>query len=324
MSDLTDILRCPATTRSLSWTLEGRLTAEGGPSYEYKDGIARLLPRSQAGFDIDDASQNVLDFYESDGWVEDENGKFGETKSVTDVRSVSVEFSNRCTSRIGRYFRNGGRYLLDAGSGPIPHDALLKFGDHFQQRVCLDLSVQGLKVARRKLGERGVYLQGDLTNMPLATHSMDAVTCNHVLYQMPPEVQLKALHEVWRVLKPGGVAVMLYFWPRAPLDWRLERVAKGIFRMRVPECDSVGEGAGSVELPHYPMPESWFKSQNLPFDYKLDTFRAVGQHFMKRNVSDDWRGRTFLNALFTMQVLAPKFFAKHGAVPAIVIRKPKA
>ena len=323
MSDLTDILRCPVTSRSLAWTSEGRLTAEGGPSYEYRDGIAYLLPTSGAGFDIDEASQNVLDFYESDGWTEDDKGKFGDTKTFTDVRSVSVDFSNRCMDRIGRYFRDGGRYLLDAGSGPIPHDALLRFGDQFQQRVCLDLSVQGLKVAKRKLGERGVYVQGDLTNMPLATGSMDAVTCNHVLYQMPPEVQLEALLEVWRVLKPGGVAVMLYFWPRAPLDWRLEKVAKGIFGMRVPSSESADESADTVELPHYPMPESWFKSQNLPFSYKLDTFRAVGQHFMKRNVSNDWRGRAFLNALFTMQVLAPKFFAKHGAVPAIVIRKPK-
>lgn len=34
--------------------------------------------------------------------------------------------------------------------------------------------------------------------------------CYHVIYQLPPELQAKAFSEIWRVLKPGGVAVVVY------------------------------------------------------------------------------------------------------------------
>jgi SAM-dependent methyltransferase len=207
VGDLTDFVRCPSTGRSLHWTPDNRLAADTGPSYLFRDGIACLLPQTSGGVTSNDASENVRDFYENAGWTEDDTGLFGDTKVFVDTRSQSIAFTNRCIARVGRHFRKGGRYLLDAGSGPIPYDALLRYGDHFQQRVCVDLSVQGLRAARRKLGEHGVYLQGDLTNLSLKTASMDAVTCNHVIYQIPQEQQAAAFLELWRVLKPGGVAV---------------------------------------------------------------------------------------------------------------------
>lgn len=325
MLNLTEILQCPVTGRDLDWASEDRLSVKDGPSYLYRDGIACLLPQSEDGVSLNDDGKEILDFYESAGWTEDTQGQFGDTKAFTDGRAVSVDFSDRCMARLGKYFRKGGQYLLDAGSGPIPHDELLRFGDRFQQRVCLDLSVQGLQTAKRKLGDRGVYVQGDLTNLPLKTGSMDAVTCNHVLYQIPAELQLKALLELWRVLKPGGIAVVVYFWPTSPLDWRLQQIAKRIFGMRVAQPDQADSAAQShVELPHNTLPESWFQSQKLPFQYTVDTFRVVSQSFLKSNVSNDWRGRAFVNFLFAFQVLAPGFCGKHGALPAIVIRKPTA
>jgi hypothetical protein len=30
--------------------------------------------------------------------------------------------------------------------------------------------------------------------------------------------------ELWRVLKPGGVGVIVYWWSEAPLAWRIEKL----------------------------------------------------------------------------------------------------
>ena len=110
----------------------------------------------------------------------------------------------RCIRRANTHFRSGGRFLLDAGSGPIAHDEYLEFGSRFDCRICADLSAEALKVARCKLGDRGVYLQADLTNLPIQTGSIDAITCNHVIYQIPEDLQASVFDELWRVMKPGA------------------------------------------------------------------------------------------------------------------------
>jgi hypothetical protein len=75
------------------------------------------------------------------------------------------------------------------------------------------------------------------------------------------------------------------------------------------------------DLYHHPHSLSWFKTQNWPFRYRIDTFRIVTNGFLRTYVSDDWRGRAFLKAVFALQVLAPDYCGKHGAMPAIVINK---
>ncbi len=54
----------------------------------------------------------------------------------------------------------------------------------------------------------------DIQDMPLADNTYDVVFCNHVLEHVPDD--LKAMREIHRVLKPGGMAIM-----QVPLnpDW---------------------------------------------------------------------------------------------------------
>jgi ubiquinone/menaquinone biosynthesis C-methylase UbiE len=49
-------------------------------------------------------------------------------------------------------------------------------------------------------------LQFDLTTCPLPTNSLDAVVLLNVLEHIPDDTA--ALHQVYRILKPGGVAVI--------------------------------------------------------------------------------------------------------------------
>lgn len=221
--------------------------------------------------------------------------------------------------RIGRrYFANGGDNFLDAGCGPLVDDEVRAFGDHFKRYVCVDLSVAALRGAQAKLGDRGVYLQADITNLPIQDNVMDGVVCNHVVYQLPLDLQTAAFEELYRVLKPGGVAVVIYWWRDANLAWRLERIAR-VLQMRGP-----GEQKNEPipDLPHNIHSRTWFEEQHWSFNYDYDIYRVVPELFMRRYVPEDWRGRFFLGGLQVLQTIAPTYCGKRGQMPAIVLRKP--
>jgi SAM-dependent methyltransferase len=312
-----EILRCPQTKGPLYWSGEDVLCSEdGAPRYRLINGVA-CGDTPGRGQDALDPSRSVSAFYESEGWEQDEHGQYKDTKAYVDTRATSLTFTRRCIDRLGRRFKRGGRYILDAGSGAIPHNELLNYGAKFEHRVCVDLSAPALWAAQQKVGERGVYVQGDLTNLPIQSGTMDAVTCNHVIYLIPAEQQKDAFLELWRVLKPGGVAVIVYWWPYAPLAVRMEKIANRF----------IDPGAAEAALDpfpkmyHYYHSRSWFESQDWPFRYEFDIYRIVDNGFLRNYVADDWRGALFLNGLFALQSAAPGFCGRHGVMPAIIIHK---
>lgn len=312
------MLRCPSTGSALSLDAENDLLrAESGPAYSYANNIGRFLePVTDA-----DLNKATRAFYDEVGWSKHASGLYNDTAKFVDTRPASLEFTRACMRRLKKHFKKGGQFLLDAGCGPIPHDELLEYGEKFQQRVCVDLSVAALSEAQRKLGDRGIYLQGDLTNLPVETGSVDAAMCYHVIYQLPPELQAKAFTEIWRVLKPGGVAVVVYWWPAPRLTWRIERLARILLGPNK-EAGEPTEPAPAAHTPdHNPLSREWFESQPWPFRYSFDTYRVVNNQIMKNAIPSNWKGALFLKGLMLLQKLAPSYCGKHGVKPAIIIRK---
>lgn len=311
---LTELCRCPRSGEALHWTPEGNLASKAGHIYGVHDGVASFLS------DLAGEQAAAQTFYDTFGWAPDADGDLGDTKAFVDTRPVSRAYASAAMRRLGeRYFSKGGRYILDAGSGPLIDEEVVAFGDRFERFICTDLSTRALSAARAKLGERGIYLKSDITNLPIEDGVVDAITCNHVIYQLPLNLQAAAFRELWRVLKPGGVAVVVYWWSDAKLPWRLERIAR-LLPMRGP---GEPERASTLpDLPHNTRPRTWFESQSWPFDYSYDIFRSVPELFTRRYIPDDWRGRAFLGALAMMQRLAPRYCGAHGHMLAIVFRKP--
>jgi len=309
---LTELCRCPKTGESLRWTADGSLASSAGHTYPVEDGVAFFLP------ELSGAQAATKKFYDEFGWAADEGGEFQETKAFVDKRRVSSEHTRACMRRLmDRYFR-GGKYFLDAGSGPLVDEEVTAAGARYERHICIDLSRRALYAAREKLGDRGLYLKCDLANLPIGDNSIDAVACNHVIYQLPTELQAPTVRELWRVLKPGGVAVLIYWWSDAKLPWRLERIAK-LLPMRGPGEPNVAEPL--PDLPHNIQSRAWFEEQDWPFEYSYDIYNSVPQLFMRTYIPDDWRGRGFLSAMRMMQTMAPNYCGKHGLMPAIVFRK---
>lgn len=318
MANIADIVRCPLSHGPL--TLDraaGKFVAPDGAAYTFDNDIGCFL----APVEANDGNRSTRAFYDEGGWSTDTDGLYEDTKRFVDTRPTSLRFTRACMSRLRKYFNKGGQYLLDAGSGPIAHKELLGYGDKFDKRVCLDLSVPALREARRKLGDRGIYLQGDLTNLPIQSNVIDAVMSYHVIYQLPPDLQAAAFRELWRVLKPGGVAVIVYWWAEPKLPWRVQRVANILLGKQEQTTNQTPQTASANVPDHNPLSFEWFRSQDWPFPYKLDTYRLVGNSFLQTSIPDDWRGAAFLKMLMTFQRLAPAYCGKHGLMPAIILRK---
>ncbi len=274
--------------------------------------VSDLTEIEQSGTD---AARNVREYYDAKGWEVDDKGLFDDTRIFVDTREVPLEYTHKCIRRLNKYFRGGGRHLVDAGSGPIAHEEYLQYSDHFGHRVCVDFSFPALRQAKLKLGDKGICLQGDLTNIPIKTGSVDAVTCNHVIYHIPAESQAEVFRELWRILRPGGVAVAVYSWKRAPIAGALRRVS----RLFMGDGRPVAAAPFNIFFAAHTL--EWFRSQQWPFRYKIDTFRIVDNDFMKRYIGNGWFGRAVLRGFYGLQVAFPGFCGKYGAYPAIVIYK---
>jgi len=75
----------------------------------------------------------------------------------------------------------------------------------------LDMSEAYIAEARQHLRRWAQlrFLVGDATRIPLPDASQDAVTCIFMFHELPPAVRRNALAEFARVLKPGGILVLV-------------------------------------------------------------------------------------------------------------------
>ncbi len=108
------------------------------------------------------------------------------------------------------YLQPGMRYL-DAGSGatPLAH-AIAQLG--VAAEACdgdtgLVARLQALPTAQI-YGSRVGYSAQDLTRTQFADNSFDAISCVSVLEHIPAPYDQRALRELLRILKPGGLLVL--------------------------------------------------------------------------------------------------------------------
>jgi SAM-dependent methyltransferase len=94
-------------------------------------------------------------------------------------------------------------FILDAGCGT---GAVLEQLGNPQKHVGIDLSPEAVALCR----QRGLFnvTQGDLNALPFADASFDAVICSSVLYHRWVNDVAKALQELRRVLRPGGLLLL--------------------------------------------------------------------------------------------------------------------
>lgn len=111
--------------------------------------------------------------------------------------------------RSGRFDASQFKTILDVGSGAgqiMRH--LLEVANPDAQIIGFDLSAEMLRRARGRLkSDRPCFVAADVMNLPFQDNSFDCITCGYVLEHLPDPVP--GLEEFARVLKPGGVGLLL-------------------------------------------------------------------------------------------------------------------
>lgn len=104
---------------------------------------------------------------------------------------------------------------LCCGSGQATQ-FLVKYSENV---TGLDASPKSLQRARRNVPEAN-YVEAFAEEMPFAEHLFDVVHTSTALHEMQPEQLRKIIKEVYRVLKPGGIFVLVDFHaPTNPVFW---------------------------------------------------------------------------------------------------------
>ncbi len=116
--------------------------------------------------------------------------------------------------------RAGDRLILDAGCGTGGNISWLARYARNGKVIGIDLAAEALTFCA--VTQQGSLVRASTTALPFADSSFDLVTSFDVLVQLPGErADEQAMREIYRVLRPGGVAfvrVAAYEWMRSGHD----------------------------------------------------------------------------------------------------------
>jgi len=283
--------------------------------------------------------QTVQEFYDSVGWKEIGEGLYQNAR-YEDLRPVSQEYIHRCHLRVAGFLPAEGRYILDAGSGPIQYPEYLEYSRGFEYRVCLDISSLALKEARKRLGERGLYVVGDIAHLPFKDGGFDALVSLHAVHHLPLSEHKQAFKEFLRILAPGGQAAIvsswgqasrLMAWFRKPIQWagsairlyrRIRRKDRADYlgdHTLTPAGEALVKRAGTFTEKH---DYAWVKQELLDWpDIDIRVWRSVSNPFLRAFIHRRLGGRLMLRLLFMLEELAPHFFGRIGQYPMILFRQ---
>ena len=287
---------------------------------------------------------NVRDFYNQVGWQ-----TIGETlyqnAKYEDLRPVSRDYLHRCHMRVKRHLAPEGRYYLDAGSGPVQYPEYITYSEGYRARVCMDISFVALQEARKRVGQHGFYVLGDITHLPFCSEIFDGISALHTIHHVPMADKGLAYQELYRTLKPGRSMVTVDGWTNAALMVRLRWFMAAMSRVRgwwerifrkaqgepgqKPELSRKSETL-SGETSTQPTgtfvekfdADGLIKLLTGRMDFNILVWRSVSVAFLRAVIHPDWGGRFWLNVLYWLEERFPKLLGRIGQYPLVVINKP--
>lgn len=297
-----------------------------------------------------DIKQTVREFYNQVGWQEVAQGVY-QNAVYEDLRPVARDYIHRCHLRVARHLAPRGRYLLDAGSGPIQYPEYLEYSKGYHARVCADISMVALQEARKRIGDvaqggHGLFVVCDIAHLPFKANTFEGMVSLHTIHHLPSEEHPRAYDELYRVMTPGASGVVVNGWGTARLANLAKRLVRGA--QSVPQsAQSAAPGAsqpaekspslateptldGQAPLPAIPQGRTftrktsaaWLKQEigsRIPLEIRV--WRTFSVRFMRTFIREGRAGRFWLRLLYWLEERFPKFLGENGQYPMVIIRK---
>jgi len=217
--------------------------------------------------------------------------------------------------------------MLDIASGPIGLNEYMNLSNGYEYRICIDISINALiqaKINMEKENKPGIFICGDITEIPLQSNTCDTVLCQHTLYHVPKNDQLVAVNEMYRVAKVNSKIVIVYSWFYH--SWLMNITLNIIQLYRILRHFSgklyVKIFKSKARLYFYSHGPKWFKkSFKFSGDLEIFCWRSTNKYFLSVFIHKWLFGRLILNNLIKLEDKFPRFMGIFGEYPAIVITK---
>lgn len=237
-------------------------------------------------------------FYDEEGWktrdgASVDNNLFG----VKEDGPIRIELHRVHLDRIRLALSSAGTplNLLECGCGGSPESQLL---DLCSRYTGVDFSETGLDMARSSFSDVRIphrFMAADVCELPFEDGEFDAIYCAHMIYHIEdPSAQEAVLAELVRVVRPGGVVVLIAANPR-PLAFP-SQLARRLAADTPLVASVLNRFRSRPVLPYKPMPIGWMRRRlarggpvevivySLPathFNQNITEFKGVGNFLWK-------------------------------------------
>jgi ubiquinone/menaquinone biosynthesis C-methylase UbiE/uncharacterized protein YbaR (Trm112 family) len=271
-------------------------------------------------------SQRVYNYYNSiDFECVDNIERYNDTSKWLDFRDVSHAYISQSLLRAKRYLGGKGKYLLDIASGPVGLKEYIELSYNFETRICIDISINALRMARRNLGsKKSIYICGDIKSIPLKTNLCDAVLCQHTLFHIHKEEQKTALDELCRTARESAKIVIVYSLFYRSLFMNIAIFPVQVYRISRHLAGKLYAGIFKPKshLYFYSHSLTWFKKwASDGKSIEIYSWRSVNKYFLNLYVHKKLFGGAILKLLSSSEEKHPQFWGKIGEYPLIVVTK---
>jgi SAM-dependent methyltransferase len=280
-----------------------------------------------------EVKHQVREFYDQVGWQTESDG-FYQNASYEDLRPVSQEYIHKCHLRVLRHLNPRGRYLMDAGSGPIQYPEYLEYSKGYQYRVCADISLVALQEARKRIATHGLFVVCDIANLPFKSSCFDGLVSLHTLHHLPTQEHVQGYQELHRTLAENGKGVIVNGWDNPPLTvffnfWiRLHEQLYARFKRQSNATVSEQPSTGKAET--LPGHGTFVRKENAAWLQKevgslmpisIWCWRSVNVRFLRTFIHTKTGGKTWLRLIYWLEEVFPHFLGRNGQYPLIELRK---
>ena len=262
---------------------------------------------------------SVKRWYDEFGWQLNDRGIYNDTAMFSQVSSRAHGFYELSSHLTLLNRLPGGKFILDAASGPIAHREKLAYSWFYKYHVCVDISLTALREADAKLGARGFCCMADICHLPFRDGVFDGAVSGYTVQHIDSSNQATAIAELYRVLGPGAHLCLLSQIDSTRIHHALVRTLKGIRKVFRPLGNNASHNRSSDEISNTAAPPHglYFYGRNLAWWRKVasglaDSYSIEGIRIFSKEEFESLFGnsRRAAEAVRALETLFPGIAAR--------------